>query len=524
MRNQGSYEEYLEHLQGTFDARLKSGNECLFTTDASELYEAFLTAIPEGDRQTHNCHACRDFVRKFGGLVTIDEQGRTNPLLWDPEMAPSYLRSSVEDLARRVRRARVTGVFLCSDKRWGQPVTGAWRHLAIVPPKSLLHQNPVKNAHQTMAEKREDYLQVTRALAEFSTAALQQAVTILESEQLYRSEKLLGAVQWLRNLRLRRDAAHGPARANLVWRAVAQAPAGFCHPRSGMAGTLLEDIAAGLTFDAVRERFAAKMHPLRYQRPQAAPAAGNIAQAEKLVEQLVLKAALQRRFARLEEVQKLWAPTPRVEEVGSGVFGHLKPKSARPEVAPLRMPATTMTWEKFQRTVLPTARRMEFYVPVGPSSFMALVTAVDPEAPPLLQWDLPEARNPVSWYFWNGGSRPEQWLLTGGAFHPVAAVAFFPPMWGGTGKFTHMGKGVTFFLEGMRETRNSGLGLFPETLRSELREVRATLEAYSRQGELAGMAEGSACGIGFSAGNSWNSRVRVHSDTGTTEYSLDRWD
>lgn len=30
-------------------------------------------------------------------------------------------------------RAKVTGVFLSSDRVWGKPETGAWHHLAVTP-------------------------------------------------------------------------------------------------------------------------------------------------------------------------------------------------------------------------------------------------------------------------------------------------------------------------------------------------------------------------------------------------------
>ena len=111
--------------------------------------------------------------------------------------------------------------------------------------------------------------------------SLAQALKLLKSEALYRSEKVLGQAQWLYDLH--RALPSRRNRDHVLWRAVAAAPAGFCHPRSSMIGTLLEDLAAGMPFDDVSRRFAEKMHPLLYQRPQAAPSAGNIAQAEKIV-------------------------------------------------------------------------------------------------------------------------------------------------------------------------------------------------------------------------------------------------
>ncbi len=89
-----------------------------------------------------------------------------------------------------------------------------------------------------------------------------------------------------------------------------------------MIGTLMEDIQAGLRFAEVKAKFDAKMDPLLYQRPQAAPSAGNIAQAEKVVQALASAGALQRRFARLKDIQALW--TRRVSRCppSGGVFAH----------------------------------------------------------------------------------------------------------------------------------------------------------------------------------------------------------
>jgi hypothetical protein len=53
-----------------------------------------------------------------------------------------------------------------------------------------------------------------------------------------------------------------------------------------MIGTLLEDIEEGLDFGDVSRKFASKMHPLQYQRPQAAPSVGNIEESEKIVAKL----------------------------------------------------------------------------------------------------------------------------------------------------------------------------------------------------------------------------------------------
>jgi hypothetical protein len=517
------YNDFLARLNARFLANCVGGAQPLFTTDAEDLWDAYLGSFADpAVRQYHNCHACRQFIERFGGLVTIDADGANAPAIWHVDDAPEDYKPALAAMAIKVCRARVTGVFLSSHPVWGMPETGVWRHFAVRPTAGMVFKRATQTAGQAMAEKREDFQAVTRALGEFTQPHLEMALALLRTDALYRSEKVLGQAEWLHALHGARDAAHGPRKANVVWRAVATAPAGFCHPRSSMIGTLLEDIAAGMRYEEVASRFAAKMHPLRYQRPQTAPTAGAIAAAEKTVQQLQAAGSLLRRFCRVDEVQALWRPAPRKNEApADGVFGHLKPKPAQPATN-IRIPAQTMTWEKFQRTVLPTAERIEFLAP-DRGSYVALVTAVHADAPPILQWDCADARNPVSWYFWHGGSTAASFGLRGGQFHDVEAVTLKPSMW--NGGFEHQGAGVLFIIAGARESRQAGAAIFPEILKAEFHGIRSAIEAYSRSASIEGMNEPHAAGVMLTKGdNSWNATLRVWSAGRSQEYRLDRWD
>lgn len=517
----GDYDAFLSRVNARFLANCANGTKPLFTTDAEDLWGLYLgTFADPTERQYHNCHACRQFVERFGALATIGDDGVVATAMWHEDDAPQAYRPALAAMAKAVRRATVTGVFLSSDTVWGTPETGVWHHLAVRPATGMVFKRATQTAGQAMAEKREDFRTVMHALNEFTQPHLETALTLLKTEALYRSEKVLGQAEWLHALHVARAAAHGAGKANAVWRAIATAPAGFCHPRSSMIGSLLEDIAAGKDFGDVSRAFAAKMHPLAYQRPQAAPSAGAIAAAEKVMQQLGAAGALARRFARVDELQALWRPAPKKDEATTGgVFGHLKPKGAE---APMSIPAQTMTWDKFQRTVLPSAERIEFLAP-SHGSYTALVTAANAEAPPILQWDREDARNPVSWYFWNGGSSASQFGLSGGKFHEVAAVTLKPSMWGGGHE--HQGAGVMFVIADARESRIAGAALFPEILKAEFHGIRSVLEAYSRGASIEGMKEPHAAGVMLTKGDkSWNATVRVWSAGRSLDYRLDRWD
>jgi hypothetical protein len=522
--NDADYNNFLADIGMRVHINCMYGALPLFTTAVRGLWDAYLGSFTDPDaRQYHNCHACRQFIERFGGLVTIDEDGATKPAIWDEDDAPEAYKPALVAMARLVHHTKVTGVFLASSPMWGTPKTGVWRHFAVRPTEGMIFKRATQTAGQAMAEKSEDFKALTRALGEITQIHLEMAIALLKTDELYRSEKVLGQAQWLHALHVARDAAHGGTRkANVVWRAVATAPAGFCHPRSSMIGTLLEDIAAGMRFEEVASRFAAKMHPLRYQRPQAAPTAGAIAAAEKTVEQLQAAGSLLRRFCRVDEVQALWRPAAKkMDAPAGGVFSHLKPKPAQPATTNIRIPAQVMTWEKFQRTVLPTAERIEFKA-ASPGPYVALVTAVHPDAPPILQWDREDVRNPVSWYFWNGGSTAASFGLRGGQFYDVEAITLKPSMW--NGGFEHQGAGVMFVIAGARESRMAGAAIFPETLKAEFHGIRSVIEAYSRSASIQGLKEPHAAGVMLTKGNAWDATLRVWTNGSCLEYRLDRWD
>jgi hypothetical protein len=537
------YDEFLAAVRARFAActtvekkkqkkKQKQQSVALFTTATAELYDLWLAALPEALRRENTCATCRAFLRNFGGLVTIDDKGRTASVLWNADLAPEPYRAGVRALADAVSQAAITGVFVSDKRVWGTPNSGGFEHLAITPPDALVHTNAFRNAGQLAAEKREDFRTLTSGLEAFPLALVERAAALLQTGGLYRSEKCIEVANWLLEVHRSRKAAKSDrARDNLTWAAVAAAPPGYCHVRSTMIATLLTDLANNLPFDQIKARFDEKMHPLQYQRPTAAPRGQNLERAEKIVAQLRSAGALERRFAKLEDIPTLW-PTASESKKGrrkDGVFSHIRARthSSTPASSQIDAPSVVMTWAKFSTTVLPDAAAIHYLVPDTKVPLMALVTAKHDDAPPIIQWDQPSARNPFTWYFYNGGSLPARWNLQPHTDHPVSAIALSPPMWGpNQQQHAHHGKMVLFLLEGAKDLDYvCGSAFFPEFLKNEYREVRATLEAFAKTAVVADASEASACGIGLHSSGMWGQRFRVTDKHGVSiTYQLDRWD
>lgn len=505
--------------------------EPLFLTEHADnaLWNTYLASFPEETRQSHNCNTCRHFISRYGALVTVSEEGFVRSALWDETLAPPEYRNSVMQLRLAVEGAPVLMAFYSSAPALGTAQTGPWRHICVPLPAARQHTRRDLTPGQLAAEKLEDYKNMQRALAEYKVPALTLAVGLLESETMYRSDKVLGPAKWLLELQHKLAGTARVLRPNVLWRAVATAPAGFCHPRSSMIGTLLDDLAAGKSIDAASKAFAEKMHPLRYQRPQAAPSEGTIAQAEKMVEKLGIQRSLERRhITGAHELKTLWLPRraedqQRPSSVAKPVFGGLRAKGARsPEKA--IVPGTTpITWAKFYDTVLPDALGISFLAPAHGHGYCGLLTAVHADAPPILRWDSLEARNTVSWYVRSNGRSARSMGLIPDAWTTVTALSFTPPMWA-TGT-SHDYVGVIFLLDGAREMEKTQSNLFPEILRFELHGVRSVIEAHSKQTQLAPSDHPGSAGWVFFRSHGASVNVRVTRTSGLVqEYRIDRWD
>lgn len=118
------YDIFLGSIQDNFEACVGEGKP-LFTTDASDLWQVFLETLPVNERGYHNCHACRKFVQRYGGLVTIDDRGYTTPVMWGS--APGMYEWPFDVVHRTVAKAKVTCVWLATEPVWGQPVTPTFK-------------------------------------------------------------------------------------------------------------------------------------------------------------------------------------------------------------------------------------------------------------------------------------------------------------------------------------------------------------------------------------------------------------
>jgi hypothetical protein len=145
-----------------------------FTTDASGLFDLFLSHLPQARQQHYRCHCCKAWFERYAGLVGIID-GLVYPFLWAGRHAdfPELFQASVDAVFQAIHRAKVTGVFLSKLKTLGTPQAGGWSHLHGENPRQFKH--PLKEAHEIAAEKHEEHGMLCRSIADFPKAIAAEA-------------------------------------------------------------------------------------------------------------------------------------------------------------------------------------------------------------------------------------------------------------------------------------------------------------------------------------------------------------
>lgn len=508
------FDIFAEEVRGIVSAH---SNKQWFRSNINKdaLWEAYLSGFEDPEiRQQHDCHCCKSFIKKYGGLVYI--QGtELHSLVWPAYTDTKLYSQSLENMLKLFNDCNIAYPFITTQKELGKMLDpSGWTHFWVRGGGlgSLCSVKPNREAAELATNKR--------MIEEFLPATPLEMLTLvceaLKGDSIVSREKHQFMANWLRDAKRKYLGLKTHAeRRNFLWHLAATAPTGFCHAKNTVVGMFIQDLQAGKSLDEARQRLNAAMCPLQYQRPQAAPTEGNIRVAERLIAELGLERSLERRMATLEDIQEyVWTPYARTEEQ-RGVFSHLMQKTKKLEI-PSDSYINNVSWVVFERDVLPEVRSMRVKMS-GNMPFYGLTAGVHPDAPPLFQWDSLGHRNDVAWYTYHSGSRPAQWGLSEGEWVEVVGVIRRPDLWNGR-------KGEKdalrlFLLAGAKDSHNTSLALFPETLRRELYEVRSTIEAHSRSRKLQEV-EKPACAV--AAPSSLSFVIEVAGEVLRRYYRIDR--
>jgi hypothetical protein len=373
------------------------------TVSGDELWRIYLESFPPGsnlimkERTEHDCRACRSFIRNAGSMVAVIDGDLVS--LWDCDVGYPY-DVVTRALAEAVKAAPIRNVFLHEQHVMGVDRNRAlntagdvvtWEHLHVVLPPQCVNQDPGEaySRHQSTRDL------FHRALDEITVDAVETVLDLIGQGSLYRGEEHRHAVEAFKEerrvfMRLR----DGLERDVFVWRQDVSPQ--VARIRNSVIGSLLTDLSKGMELDAAVRSFEVKVAPANYQRPKAVVTTGMVKKAQEAVAELGYAAALQRRFATVEDVaitDVLFADRSARKAMQADIFDDIA-AGVRPDVKKLEK-VEEVPIETFIGDVLPTVTALELLVENRHhGNFVNLVAPVDPSAKLLFKWD-----NGFSWAY-----------------------------------------------------------------------------------------------------------------------------
>lgn len=373
--------------------------------DNNLLWETYLAAFPEGtnpifrERREYDCSCCKQFVRSIGGAVAVIDGAVVS--IWDGEYGEPAFQAVADALSALVKSRAIDNAFLHYERTVGtdknfEQLTGSevvtWNHFFVNVPAQYAAVKA--QIGPKLSETRALHDVLYRSLQELTDDAVDTVLDLIAQNSLYRGEEHKFALETFRTTKQAFNRIEGD-RHPFVWSKISTLPGSVSKIRNTSIGTLLVDLSEGMELDAAVRRFESVVAPANYKRPTALVTPKMIEAAKATLTELGLISALQRRYARLEDLSVndiLYADRSAKKVLAPDVFDTLPTKTGKQKNLDK---VETINIEDFIRDVLPRAETVEvFFENRHASNLVSLIAPADPTANQLFKWD-----NPFSWSY-----------------------------------------------------------------------------------------------------------------------------
>lgn len=369
----------------------------LYTVDVTDLFATYLAAFPNGTdpifrvRTEHDGNYDKNFVRRFGVVVAIDDQ-LNRQTIWDVADVPYPYDVVAKALHDVVMQAPITGLFRTKEANYGHKPNAdnhdpkiLWTHFYGEVDRRHKSRTPDKD-RGTASTTAQVF---KRGLTELKEDAFDTVLDLITSKSIYRGAEFKTSVVEFQKL-IRMYAA-APDQTAFIWANIDKPQARF---RNTAIGTLLVDLSDGEDLEVAVKKFEAKVAPENYKRTTALITPKMAENAVTKLKELGLEGAIHRRYARLSDVSinnVLWADRVKQAEMKDALLELLVPATTTGSVNVKN--AEIISMDDFLANILPTSTAMELLVQNRHIPNFVSVTGSDDPAR-LFQWD-----NPFAWSY-----------------------------------------------------------------------------------------------------------------------------
>lgn len=493
--------DVVKHNLSLFDIQDKIYFVDVEAATGKSLFDHYLGLFPEDIRQQYRCKTCERWLNKYGQYVTVDD-GVVKSMAFDIDIPAegephSNAYAFVQALNKVIGKCPIAGVVVDNEKNYALKHSGKFNHFEgeiQCDNASLIFTYDDEQRMGKEAQARENVRIVKAYINRWGESAVNKAAALFEHGELKHHTKFKRSFeQWHRLNKAWNATKNNNIKNNLIWEAVDFNNMDLVHFGNTVVGGLLDNLTVSSEAYAIKT-FRTQTEGVNYQRATEKPNEQQLEAAKKLVVEMGIESAFQRRFATLDDIQYWFWKAPDAVEAAAektSIFDGMKTQEGTTQKAETKtvIDGGAITFMAFANEVLPKVKRLGIRFPnanFAPLNLTQYVAATDPESKPILRWDNEEKRNTVSTYVYNTGSRLGQWTEESVSQEfVVAGITVNPNIWDNVlMKYDIPVEGVTLLINGLKDRGNQSVALFAETLRHELRDIRRVVEEYSNTHKL----------------------------------------
>lgn len=371
-----------------------SANEMYRTSVGGDaLVDLYLASFPEGTnpifrtRTEHDGSYDKAVIRRIGNVVTIKNGELTS--VWDIQDLEFPYNIVAMHLSKAVKAAAVRSLFRIDERKLGHIETYeeledgkilTWNHFHV----AIADRHYSPNPEQAVSEPNTTASVFKRGLETLKPEAFELALDLIDSKSVYRAEEFRKNIAEFAKVQAAYLKMGEQERNTYIWNNIAFP---YARLRSTAIGTLLIDLSEGKkSIDEACHSYGHKMDG--YKRPTAVITKGLVDQAMKTIHELGLEPSLERRHARLSDVNVndvLWVSNAAQAKMKGGIESLLAGEVARPKVN--EAAAEDISIDDFMGQILPHATSLDVLFKNRHQKNLVSITApVHGNVEPLFKW------------------------------------------------------------------------------------------------------------------------------------------
>lgn len=292
------FKQIQAQVQKQFDKIEKAGGVFIVDSDPQKIWDTYLNSFSEEKKQHNNCNCCKDFLRKFGRIVGV-EDGKLITL-WDFTPEDEEYSEAIKNLRKYILSLKIKTIFLndetnCGTKRnFDGNKAVYWDHFHLEIPRRFVNTDIPKNKGDAITER--DLFE--RALSELTIDATETILQLIAQNSLYKGPEFEGLLQEF--LSVQKEYAEIDKRSKLkdlfVWQKSREVSVSTRRIKNSAIGTLITSLSEGKDMERAVKSYEQVTAPANYKRPTALVTPKMVKSAQLKVKELGLEKALDRRL------------------------------------------------------------------------------------------------------------------------------------------------------------------------------------------------------------------------------------